>query len=129
MFALLADQGVGSIPWSPLGGGIVARPWGDKSSTRAKSTPGQDQFGRPLFLDSDKAIVDAVERIATERGITMATVAMAWVLKNPVVNAPLIGATKERHLSDAAAALGLTLTDDEVAALEGPYTPREPTFF
>ena len=129
MFGLLADSGVGSIPWSPLGGGIVARPWGDKSSTRAKSTPGQDQFGRPLFLDSDKAIVDAVERIATERGVTMATVSMAWVLKNPVVDAPLIGATKEKHLTDAAAALELTLTDDEVAALEAPYTPREPTFF
>jgi aryl-alcohol dehydrogenase-like predicted oxidoreductase len=126
MFGLLADSGVGSIPWSPLGGGIVARPWGDKSSTRAKSTPGQDQFGRPLFLDSDKAIVD---HIATERGVTMAAVAMAWVLKNHVVNAPLIGATKEKHLTDAAAAFELTLTDDEVAAMEGPYTPREPTFF
>ncbi|WP_203826100.1 aldo/keto reductase [Actinoplanes palleronii] len=129
MFGLLADSGVGSIPWSPLAGGIVARPWGDRSSTRAQSTPGQDQFGRPLFLDSDKAIVDAVERIATARGVSMATVAMAWVLKNPVVNAPLIGATKEKHLTDAVAALDLTLTDDEVASLEGPYTPREPTYF
>ena len=129
MFGLLADQGVASIPWSPLGGGIVARPWGDKSSTRAKSTPAQDQFGRPLFLESDKAIVDAVERIATERGVAMATVAMAWVLKNPVVGSPIIGATKEKHLADASAALDLTLSDEEVAALEAPYIPREPTFF
>ena len=129
MFGLLADQGVGSIPWSPLAGGIVARRWGDKSSTRAKSAPGQDQFGRPLFLDSDRAIVDVVERIAAGRGVSMATVAMAWVLKNPVVDAPIIGATKDRHLADAAAALELKLSDDEVAALETPYTPREPTFF
>ncbi|KRD42781.1 alcohol dehydrogenase [Cellulomonas sp. Root930] len=129
MHGLLADQGVGNMVWSPLGGGIVARPWGDKSSTRAASTPGQDQFGRPLFLESDKAIVDAVERIATERGVAMATVALAWVLRNPVVDSPIIGATRAKHLTDAAAALELTLSDDEVASLEGPYTPREPTFF
>ena len=70
-----------------------------------------------------------MERIATERGVAMATVALAWVLKNPVVDTPIIGATKEKHLADAAAALELTLSDEEVAALEAPYTPREPTFF
>jgi aryl-alcohol dehydrogenase-like predicted oxidoreductase len=129
MHGILADQGVGNMVWSPLGGGIVARPWGDKSSTRAASTPDRDQFGRPLFLDSDKAIVDAVERIATERGVAMAIVALAWVLKNPVVDTPIIGATKAKHLADAAAALELTLSDEEVAALEAPYTPRQPTFF
>lgn len=129
MFGLLADQGVASMPWSPLGGGIVARPWGDKSTTRAASYATEDQFGRPLFLDSDQAIVDAVERTASERGVAMATVAMAWVLKNPVVAAPIIGATKEKHLTDAAAALELTLSDDDAAALESPYAPREPTFF
>ena len=129
MHGLLADQGVGNLVWSPLGGGIVARPWGDKSSTRAASTPNQDQFGWPLVLESDQAIVDAVERIATERGVAMATVAMAWVLKNPVVDSPIIGATKAQHLADAAAALDLALTDDEVAALERPYTTRQPTYF
>lgn len=129
MQGLLADQGVGSLTWSPLGGGIVARPWGDKSTTRAKSYPTVDQFGRPLFVDSDKAVVDAVEAIASARGVSMATVALAWVLKNPVVSAPIIGATKERHLTDAVAALDVVLTDDEISALEGPYTPREPTFF
>ncbi|MEG9250024.1 aldo/keto reductase [Arthrobacter sp. Soc17.1.1.1] len=129
MHGLLTDQGVGNLVWSPLGGGIVARPWGDKSSTRAKSYPTTDQFGRPLYLDSDKTIVDAVEQIAAERGVAMATVALAWVLRNPVVDTPIIGATKAKHLIDAAAALEITLTDEEVAALEAPYTPREPTFF
>lgn len=129
MQGLLADQGVGSLTWSPLGGGIVARPWGDKSTTRARSHPTQDQFGRPLFLDSDRAIVDAVEAIAADRGVSMATVALAWVLKNPVITSPIIGATKEKHLTDAVAALELRLTDDETTALEAPYTPREPTFF
>ena len=59
----------------------------------------------------------------------MATVALAWVMKNPVVNSPIVGATKAKHLTDAAAALEIRLTDEEVAALEDPYTPRESTFF
>ncbi|GAB3966493.1 aldo/keto reductase [Actinoallomurus acanthiterrae] len=129
MFGLLADQGVGSLPWSPLAAGLVARPWGEKSTTRAQSNPTTDQQGRPLFLDGDKATVDAVQRIAEARGVSMATVAMAWVLKNPVVSAPIVGATKPHHLADAAAALDVRLTDDEVRSLEEHYTPREPTYF
>jgi aryl-alcohol dehydrogenase-like predicted oxidoreductase len=129
MFGLLADQGVGSIPWSPLGGGVLARPWGDRSTARGSAGPATDRKGRPVIQNSDKAIVDAVERIAAERGVAMATVAIAWVLRNPVVDAPIVGATKPHHLADAVAALDLELTDEEAAALEQSYTPREPTFF
>jgi aryl-alcohol dehydrogenase-like predicted oxidoreductase len=129
MFGLLADEGVGSLPWSPLAAGLVARPWGEKSTTRGALNPGKDFQGRPLFLESDKGTVDAVERIAKERGVAMATVAMAWVLRNPVVDSPIIGATKDHHLTDAVAALDLELTDAEVTALEENYTPREPTYF
>ncbi|MEW1775569.1 aldo/keto reductase [Streptomyces sp. NPDC086777] len=129
MFGLLAHSGVGSIPWSPLAGGRVARPWGQDSTLRAKATPDTDYAGRPLFVDTDEAIVDAVQKIADARGVPMAQVALAWVLKNPVVSAPIVGATKTRHLTDAVAALDLMLTDDEIAALEDPYTPRLPTFF
>ena len=67
-----------------------------------------------------------MERIATERGVGMATVALAWVLKNPVVNTPINGATKAKHLTDAFAALELILNNEEVAALEAPYTPASP---
>jgi 1-deoxyxylulose-5-phosphate synthase len=70
-----------------------------------------------------------VQSIAQARGIPMAQVAMAWVLKNPAVTAPIVGATKPRHLTDAAAALDVTLTDEEVAALEEHYTPRRPTYY
>jgi aryl-alcohol dehydrogenase-like predicted oxidoreductase len=129
MFGLIADQGVGSIPWSPLAAGLVTRPWGQTGTTRAAGNPTVDPAGRPLFLDSDKAIVDEVERIAHERGVSMAQVAMAWVLKSPVVDAPIVGATKPYHLADAVAALDVTLTDDEVSALERPYVPRMPTYF
>ena len=107
---------------------MVTRPSGT-GTTRAAGNPTVDPDGRPLFLDSDKAIVDEVERIAHERGVSMAQVAMAWVLKSPVVDAPIVGATKPHHLADAVAALDVTLTDDEVSALERPYVPRMPTYF
>jgi aryl-alcohol dehydrogenase-like predicted oxidoreductase len=129
MFGLLAAQGVGSIPWSPLAAGLVARPWGEKGTTRADGNPTTDPAGRPLFLDSDKAIVDEIERIAQARGVSMAQIAMAWVLKNPVVDAPIVGATKAHHLSDAVAALDVELSPDEIAVLEAPYLPRLPTYF
>ena len=124
MFGLLADQGVGSIPWSPLAKGRLARPWGEK--TRRSDT---DAVGRRFFERDDRAIVEAVAAIARERNIPMAQVALAWVLRNPLVAAPLIGATKPHHLADAVAALDVQLTDDEAKALEEPYTTREPTGF
>jgi aryl-alcohol dehydrogenase-like predicted oxidoreductase len=128
MFPLLTDQGVGAIPWSPLAGGVVARPWGEKPTTRSKANPDTDFDGNPLWLNSDKAIVDTVERIANDRGVSMATIALAWVLQTPVVDAPIVGATKQHHLSDAVAALDIDLTKDETAALERPYVRRAPTY-
>jgi aryl-alcohol dehydrogenase-like predicted oxidoreductase len=83
----------------------------------------------PLFYDSDKAIVGAVQHIADARGVPMAQVALAWVLNNPVVSAPIVGATKPPHLTDTVAALDIRLTDKEVTALEEHYTPRLPTYF
>jgi aryl-alcohol dehydrogenase-like predicted oxidoreductase len=75
-------------------------------------------------------ILDAVQHIAETRGVSMAQVALAWVLKNPVVAAPpIVGVTKAHHLTDAAAAIDLTLTDDEVTALEEPYVLRQATWF
>lgn len=129
MFGLLADQGVGATPWGPLAGGLVARPWGEKGTTRGAASPNRDQYGRPLFQDGDRAIVDAVQAIAEERSVAMASVGLAWVLDNPVVDSPIIGATREGHLADAVAALDIELTDDEVRSLEEPYTHRAPTYF
>jgi aryl-alcohol dehydrogenase-like predicted oxidoreductase len=129
MFGLLAAQGVASIPWSPLAGGKVTRPWGQAGTARAESRTETDFYGRPLLLDSDEAIVRAVETIAGNRGVSMAQVAMAWVLKNPVVAAPIVGPTKPHHLADAAAALDLRLTEEEIRSLEEPYVLRQPTYF
>nr|WP_281491864.1 aldo/keto reductase [Acetobacter nitrogenifigens] len=129
MFGVLADLGVGSLPWSPLAAGLVTRPWGDKSTTRGANNPTEDRSGRPLFLQSDKPIIDAVEKIAATHGVSMATAAMAWVFNNPLVTSPIIGATRPKHLADAVAALDIKLSPEEVASLEQPYAPRLPTYF
>jgi 1-deoxyxylulose-5-phosphate synthase len=129
MFGLLADLRIGSLPWSPLAAGVLARPWSDVGTTRGKLNPSTDSSGTPLVLISDQGIVDAVSSIASARDIPMAQVALAWVLRNPVVTAPIVGATKPRHLSDAVAALDVHLSDDEVAALEAHYAPRKPTYY
>ncbi len=129
MFGLLAYQGVGAIPWSPLAGGVLARPLGQQGTDRSTASPTVDQDGRSLLPPGDQAIVNAVATIAAERGVPMAQIAMAWVLTNPVVSSPIVGATKEHHLADAVAALDLQLTDEEVTALEQHYVTREPRYF
>jgi aryl-alcohol dehydrogenase-like predicted oxidoreductase len=124
MFGLLADQGVGSIPWSPLAKGRVARPYGERTK-RSDSDP----IARSVFSDGerDRPVIDAVQRIAEARGVPMAQVALAWVLKNPVVTAPIVGPTKPHHLADAVAALDIRLDGEEISQLEEHYTPRQPT--
>jgi 1-deoxyxylulose-5-phosphate synthase len=123
MFGLLADQGVGSIPWSPLAKGRLARPWDEQSTKRAEVDPLHSRYQG----DENRPIVDAVRRVAEARGIPMAQVALAWVLHNPVVDAPIVGPTKTHHLTDAVAALDIELTDDEITAVEEHYTPRLPS--
>jgi len=122
MLPLCADQGIGVLPWSPLARGRLTRDW-DEATTRSET----DEFGKTLYdtAASDRVIADRVAKIAAERGVPRAQVALAWVLHNPVVTAPIVGASKPGHLDDAVAAVELTLTDDEAAQLEEPYTPHE----
>jgi 1-deoxyxylulose-5-phosphate synthase len=122
MFGLLDDQGVGSIPWSPLAKGRLARPWG--TATKRSET---DPMGKRYVGSENEPIVAAVQQVAEARGVSMASIALAWVLRHPSVSAPIVGPTKERHLADAVAALDVHLTGDEVEALEAPYTPRLPS--
>ncbi|MEL6890165.1 MAG: aldo/keto reductase [Actinomycetota bacterium] len=124
MQPLCVDQGVGTMPWSPLGRGKLARPWGS-TTVRSESDP-----SIPARADDEleQPIVDALERVATERGVPMAQLALAWVLRNPAVTAPIVGAGRLQHVDDAVAALDIKLSDDEVAALEEPYRPRPNLF-
>jgi aryl-alcohol dehydrogenase-like predicted oxidoreductase len=120
MLPLCADEGIGVIPWSPMARGRLTR---DLSESTNRS--GLDPFSRNLFRDvADAPIVDTVAQIAAERSVSRAQVALAWVLRNPTITAPVIGATKPHHLTDAVAATELHLTDDEAARLESPYQPH-----
>ncbi len=119
MIPLCLDQGIGLIPWSPLARGRLARPW-DETTNRSTS----DDFGRRLYAESDRPVVDAVSRIAEDKGIPRAQIALAWMLSKPGVVAPIVGATKPHHLDDAVASLDIELTPDEIAALEKPYQPH-----
>lgn len=122
MFGLLADQGVGSIPYSPLAKGRVARPAGEQTKRSSDDPVGNKLFNDP---ERDRPVIDTVQRIAEARNVPMAQIAMAWVLNNPVVTAPIIGATKPHHLDDAAAAVDIELTDDEMMTLNEHYRVRD----
>jgi aryl-alcohol dehydrogenase-like predicted oxidoreductase len=124
LMALCADTGVGLVPYSPQGKGRLARPWGQQS-TRSSVDHVVQAFDSP----TDQPVVDAVQKLAEARGVTMAQIALAWVLRHPAVSAPIVGATKPHHLPEAAAALDLTLTDDEAAVLEQPYVNQGPSWF
>jgi aryl-alcohol dehydrogenase-like predicted oxidoreductase len=119
MLPMCTDLGVGCVPYSPLGKGRLARPWGQH--TQRGDT---DQVARTFDLDVDQPVVEAVQQVAEERGVQMAQIAMAWVLSKPVVTARIVGATKTHHLADAAAALEIQLTEEEISHLEEPYTTQ-----
>jgi aryl-alcohol dehydrogenase (NADP+) len=124
MIPLCIDQGIGIIPWSPLARGFLAgnrskQDWG--ATTRAKS----DDFAHDMYYqDSDFEVVNRVGEVAKRRGVPNAQVALAWLLQQPGVTAPIVGATRMQHLEDAVAALALKLTGEELKALAEPYKPH-----
>ena len=119
MLPLCIDQGVGVIPWSPLARGLLTR---DVSSNTSRSET--DEFGKTLYGTANTEIIERVAEIAAQRGVSRAQIALAWVAHHPAVTAPIVGATKQHHLDDAIASINIVLTDDEVRALEAPYTPQ-----
>jgi len=127
MHPFCLDQGVGVIPWSPLARGRLTRDWGTETE-RSES----DEFGKTIFtqaVEADRKVVATVAAIAAEREVSRAQVALAWLLAQPAVTAPIVGATKPHHLEDAVAAVDLTLTDDELTRLTADYVSRENTGF
>ena len=123
MLPLCKSEGIGVIPWSPLARGRLARPFNAEATNRSQ----KDVFGNRIYATvatGDRQIIDEVGNIAARRNVPRAQVALAWLLGKPQITAPIIGATKPEHLSDAVAALEVKLTDDEVKALEAPYVPH-----
>jgi aryl-alcohol dehydrogenase (NADP+) len=123
MLPLCREEGIGVIPWSPLARGFLAgnRRRDTPQTTRAET----DKYAKDMYYaDADFAVADAVVEVARERGVAPAQVALAWVLGQPGVTAPIVGVSKMEQLDQAIAALDLTLTDDECRRLESPYVPH-----
>ena len=124
MLPLCREEGIGVIPWSPLARGFLAgnrRTRTDSDTERGRT----DAFAHNLYYAPEDFIVaDRVADVAKERGVKPAQVALAWLLRQPGVTAPIIGASKMYQLDDAVAALALSLSDEEAARLEAPYVPH-----
>jgi aryl-alcohol dehydrogenase-like predicted oxidoreductase len=122
MLPLCRHDGIAVMPWSPLASGRLARPWGEQTE---RSTTDKRLTGAYADANSvDRAVVEAVERVAERRGVPMARVAMAWVLQVEGVTAPIVGVSRQSHVTDALTALDFKLTDEDVAEIEAPYRPR-----
>jgi len=119
MIPLCKDPKIALIPWSPLAGGRLTHPWGTKTP-RVEI----DEVSKWVW-DScnalDKVVVDNLERVAKERGVSMAQEALAWMLSKPFITSPIVGTTAVKHVEEAVAALDIKLSDDEIKALEKPY--------
>jgi len=124
MLPLCKEEGIGVIPWSPLARGFLAgnrHRQGGGDTTRAKS---DDFAGQMYYNDGDFAVADRNVEIAKKLGVKPMQTALAWILSNPTVTAPIIGASKLEHLDDALGALDIVLPAEDKAALEAPYTPH-----
>lgn len=120
MIPFCRETGVGVIPWSPIGRGMLARPRQNKGeSMRAQA----DKKMEAWFADANLEIVDAVEKVANDRGVPMAVIATAWVMSKGVW--PILGLSSEKRVEEGAAALGLKLSDEEIKMLEAGYKPRK----
>ncbi len=120
MIPLCRDQGIGLIPWSPLARGQLAG--NTKSITTRTKT---DDFAKQIYTHpGDAKVIDRVQEVATARGVPPAQVALAWMLSKPWITAPIVGASKPHHLTDAVAALSLKLDEDEIKRLEEVYEPH-----
>ncbi|MBT1682696.1 aldo/keto reductase [Curtobacterium flaccumfaciens] len=126
MIPLALDEGVGTIIWSPLARGRLARAWDKARSTARSDSDGDyaDLLYSPAEEESNHQIIDAVGQVAERHGVSRASIALAWLHRQPVVTAPLVGAGSTQQIDDAIASLDVQLTDEDVTALTAPYTPR-----
>jgi aryl-alcohol dehydrogenase-like predicted oxidoreductase len=122
MLPLCRDLGVACTPYSPLASGRLSRPWGEKTKRSASDEAAQNKYGPAEALD--RPVVERLAGLAQKRGLPMAQIALAWLLGKSPVAAPIVGASKQKHLQDAVAALSVSLSPKECAYLEAPYQPH-----
>jgi aryl-alcohol dehydrogenase-like predicted oxidoreductase len=122
MLPLCESEGIGVIPWSPLGRGMLARPWEVRTGRHEIDTVTKRLYA--ATVDADRRVVDRHGEVSARLALPRAQVALAWMLSRRAVTAPIIGASKPQHLDDAIAALSLKLADEDLRALEEPYAPK-----
>lgn len=122
MIPFCEDSGVGLIPWSPLAGGRLTRPWGTQTERTKIDTVSPMVWDRSIDLDIP--VIDNLQKMAAQRGISMAQMALAWMLSKSAVTAPIVGTTTIKHIEEAVSALDIQLTEEEINALEAPYKPH-----
>jgi aryl-alcohol dehydrogenase-like predicted oxidoreductase len=123
MLPLCKEEKIGVIPWSPLAAGRLTQPWGTRNDIRSKV----DEVGKVIYsetADADRKVVESLEKVAKERGVPMAQIALAWLLQKGPVVAPIVGTTEISHIEQAVDALSIKLTPEEIALLEEPYVPH-----
>ncbi|MFL6531326.1 MAG: aldo/keto reductase [Chthoniobacterales bacterium] len=123
MLSLCTEEGIGVLPWSPLARGKLARPWTAAPTERTEN----DEYGKVLYAktqEADRAVIDRLTSAANSRGVPQAQLALAWLLHQPSVTAPIIGASKQQHIDDAVAALEVKLTPEQMTQLEKHYVPH-----
>ncbi|HMB50903.1 MAG TPA: aldo/keto reductase [Natronoarchaeum rubrum] len=122
MLPLCEDEGVGVIPWSPLARGYLTRPHEQIDATTRGETE-EYLYEHPCREGGGPEINERVAELAAEKGVTMAQIALAWLLHKEWVDAPIVGTTSVEHLEDAVEALEISLSSSDMAYLEEPYEP------
>lgn len=123
MLPYCADTGVGCIPWSPVGRGVLTRPWGERTTSREKSDNFLQSLIRSRETEVDKAIVDRLEEVAKKRDVAMAIVATAWCLSKNMVY-PIVGLSSKERIDQAVEAVKFKITEEEAKYLEEPYLSK-----
>jgi aryl-alcohol dehydrogenase-like predicted oxidoreductase len=126
MYPACQKFGIGGIPWSPVSMGFLARPWNSFSNTTRGEGQNSGFLGTP-YSDADKAINRQIEEIAKKRGVSMATVAIAWSLSKPFITAPILGMSKKERVDEAVAAISFDLSEEEVKSIDDIYVPKRVT--
>jgi aryl-alcohol dehydrogenase-like predicted oxidoreductase len=126
MLPLCRNDGIAVIPWGPQAAGKLTRPWGTSTERSTTDLSNRTMYGE--MPANDQEVVSAVEKVAEDRSIPMSHVALAWLLHKPGITAPIVGVSKLAQLQEAIGSIDVTLSADEIAALEAPYRPRAVAF-
>ena len=131
MMGMCQSEGVAVTPWSPLARGRLARPFVDNANANSLTLRAQsDNFSRIVLTaneDIDRPIIDKINEMAAERGVAPSQLALAWMQTKPFITAPVVGATKMKHLEDALASFNIQLSSEEITTLESLYVPHPQT--